>query len=274
MKLPNLITIVCSLMLLSCNSTKNKAMKETEILIETSMGDIKVKLYNDTPKHRDNFIKLAQAGVYDNILFHRVVKNFMIQTGDPAIKPQGIPLSVDTNDYRYTIPAEILYPKHFHKKGALAAARMGDSVNPEKASSGTQFYIVTGKVFTPGALMELYSAIYQSRVDTLYEQLSHARMKDLFLLRKKGDTEQLQALKDSLLQEAESRIAANPPRPFNDEQKKVYSTIGGSPHLDNEYTVFGEVIEGLQVAEAIEKVKTSKERPLQEIVIKKVTVLE
>lgn len=238
------------------------------------MGDIKIKLYNDTPRHRDNFIKLAKSGAYDNILFHRVVRNFMIQTGDPAIKPQGIPLSVDTNDYRYTLPAEIHYPRHFHKKGALAAARMGDAVNPEKASSGTQFYIVTGKVFTPGSLMELYSAIYQSHIDTLYEQLSHTRMKDMFLLRKKGETEKLQALKDSLLEEAERQIADNPPVPFNDEQKRVYSTIGGSPHLDNEYTVFGEVTEGLQVAEAIEKVKTSREKPLQEIIIRKVTVLE
>lgn len=249
-------------------------MKETEILIETSMGDIKVKLYNDTPKHRDNFIKLAKSGAYDNILFHRIVRNFMIQTGDPAIKPQGTTVSVDTNDFRYTIPAEIRYPRHFHKKGALAAARMGDSVNPEKASSGTQFYIVTGKVFTPGSLMELYSAIYQSRVDTLYEQLSHARMKDLFLMRKKGETDKLQALKDSLLQEAEKQIAENPPIPFNDEQKRIYSTIGGAPHLDNEYTVFGEVTEGLPVAEAIEKVKTSREKPLEEVIIKKVTVLE
>lgn len=274
MKLSNLIGLVGCTMLLSCGSPKNKSMKETEVLIETSMGDIKVKLYNDTPRHRDNFIKLAKAGVYDNILFHRVVRNFMVQTGDPAIKPQGVPLSVDTSDYRYTIPAEIICPRHFHKKGALAAARMGDSVNPEKASSGTQFYIVTGKVFTPGTLMELYSAIYQSRVDTLYEQLSHARMKDLFLMRKKGETEKLQALKDSLLHEAENQVAQNPPVPFNDEQKKTYSTIGGCPHLDNEYTVFGEVTEGIQVAEAIEKVRTSRERPLQEIVVKKVTVLE
>lgn len=238
------------------------------------MGDIKVKLYNDTPKHRDNFIKLAKAGVYDNILFHRVVKNFMIQTGDPAIKPKGFSANIDTNAYRYTIPAEIRYPRHFHKKGALAAARMGDSVNPEKASSGTQFYIVTGKVFTPGSLIELYSAIYQSRIDTLYEQLSHIRMKDMFIMRKKGETEKLQALKDSLLLEAESRVASNPPLPFNEEQKRIYSTIGGAPHLDNEYTVFGEVIEGLQVAEAIEKVNTSKEKPVQEIIIKKVSVQE
>lgn len=274
MRLSSLIGLAACTMLLSCGSPKNKSMEETEVLIETSMGDIKVKLYNDTPRHRDNFIKLAKAGVYDNMLFHRVVKNFMIQTGDPAIKPQGVPVSIDTTDYRYTIPAEIVCPRHFHKKGALAAARLGDSVNPEKASSGTQFYIVTGRVFTPGNLHELYSAIYQSRIDTLYEELSHDRMKDLFLMRKKGETEKLQALKDSLLREAENRIAQHPPVPFNETQKEAYATIGGSPHLDHEYTVFGEVTEGIQVAEAIEKVRTSRERPLQEIVVKKVTVLE
>lgn len=249
-------------------------MKETEILIETSMGDIKVKLYNDTPGHRDNFIRLAKAGAYDNILFHRIIRNFMVQTGDPVIKPQGAPAVADTSEFRYTIPAEIRYPRHFHKKGALGAARMGNSVNPEKASSGTQFYIVTGQVFTPGSLMELYSAIYQSRVDTLYEQLSHAHMKELFLLRRQGETEKWQSLKDSLLREAEEKIAANPPLPFNEVQKQAYTTIGGAPHLDGEYTVFGEVSEGLQVAEAIEKVRTAKERPLQEVIVKKVTVLE
>ena len=136
-------------------------MKETEVLIETSLGDIKVKLYNETPQHRDNFIKLAKEGVYDNIIFHRVIRNFMIQTGDPALKPMGEPLSVDTNQYRYTVPAEIVYPRYFHRRGALAAARMGDDVNPERASSGTQFYIVTGSEFSHSSLMELYSAIYQ-----------------------------------------------------------------------------------------------------------------
>ena len=154
-----MIYIACCMAVMSCGPQKKKAMEETEVLIETSMGDMKVKLYNDTPKHRDNFIKLARAGAYDNILFHRVVRGFMVQTGDPALKPGGMKPAVDTAAYRYTIPAEIRYPRHFHKKGALAAARMGDDVNPEKASSGTQFYIVTGKTYTPSSLMELYSAI-------------------------------------------------------------------------------------------------------------------
>ena len=240
-----MIYIACCIAVMSCGPQKKKAMEETEVLIETSMGDMKVKLYNDTPKHRDNFIKLARAGAYDNILFHRVVRGFMVQTGD-----------------------------HFHKKGALAAARMGDDVNPEKASSGTQFYIVTGKTYTPSSLMELYSAIYQSRVDTLYEELSRGHLKEMYLMRRRGETEKLESLKDSLLHEAEAKVAAHPPVPFDEVQKQAYTTVGGAPHLDGEYTVFGEVVEGLQVAEAIEKVRTAKERPLQEIVVRKVTVLE
>lgn len=274
MNLKSMIYIACCMAVMSCGPQKKKAMEETEVLIETSMGDMKVKLYNDTPKHRDNFIKLARAGAYDNILFHRVVRGFMVQTGDPALNPGGMKPAVDTAAYRYTIPAEIRYPRHFHKKGALAAARMGDDVNPEKASSGTQFYIVTGKTYTPSSLMELYSAIYQSRVDTLYEELSRGHLKEMYLMRRRGETEKLGSLKDSLLHEAEAKVAAHPPVPFDETQKQAYTTVGGAPHLDGEYTVFGEVVEGLQVAEAIEKVRTAKERPLQEIVVRKVTVLE
>lgn len=259
---------------LSACQKKQKGMEEKRVLIETSMGDITVKLYNDTPRHRDNFIKLAQAGLYDNILFHRVVRGFMIQTGDPSIKPGHAPVTVDTCDYRYTIPAEIVYPLHFHKRGALAAARMGDDVNPEKASSATQFYIVTGKTYSSAKLMELYSLMYQDCVERKVEELSRPHMKELYMMRKKGETEKLQALKDSIQHDAEAQVAANPPMRFTDVQKEAYETIGGAPHLDGEYTVFGEVVEGIEVAEAIERVKTIKERPTQEIVIKKVTVLD
>lgn len=274
MKLRKFMYIACCLALCACGPQKKKSMEETEVLIETSMGNMKVKLYNDTPKHRDNFIKLARAGVYDNIVFHRIVRGFMIQTGDPRLKAAGTSLTVDTTAYNYTLPAEILYPRHFHKKGALAAARMGDDVNPKKESSGTQFYIVTGKTYTPGTLMELYSAIYQNRVDTRCEELSHGHLKEMYLMRRKGEAEKLQALKDSLLRQAENEVAVCPPLPFNEVQKQTYTTVGGAPHLDGEYTVFGEVVEGMNVAEAIEKVRTSKERPLQEVVVRKVTVLE
>ncbi len=274
MKSESMICVACCTALISCSPQKKKAMEETEVLIETSMGDMKVKLYDDTPRHRDNFVRLARAGAYDNILFHRVVRGFMVQTGDPALKPRGMEPPADVAAYGYTIPAEIRCPRHFHKKGALAAARMGNDVNPGKASSGTQFYIVTGKVYTPGALLELYSALYRSRVDTLYGELSRPRLEEMRLMRRRGETGKLESLKDSLLHEAEERVAASPPAPFSEAQKQAYATVGGAPHLDGEYTVFGEVVEGMQVAEAIEKARTAKERPLREIVVRKVTVLE
>ncbi|MCM1108563.1 MAG: peptidylprolyl isomerase [Clostridium sp.] len=248
---------------------------ETRVRIETSMGEFEVKLYNETPRHRDNFLKLVRDGVYDHVLFHRIIRSFMIQAGDPAQRADGLPIAADTNEYRYTLPAEIVYPRYYHKKGALAAARMGDDTNPLKESSGTQFYIVTGKVFTAGQLSELKAAVYQSKVDAHYEKLSHKHMKDMYLMRKRGETEKLQSLKDSLLYEAESYIATNPPAPFTEAQKKAYSTIGGAPHLDGEYTVFGEVTDGMAVVEALEKVKTNgKDYPTQEVFIKKMTVVD
>ena len=272
-KMIKLFALLCFISTASGCKNKSKNMeKETIVRIETSMGVIRAKLYNETPLHRDNFIKLTQAGVYDDILFHRVIRNFMVQTGDPALKAQNKPLTVDTNSYQYTIPAEIIYPRYYHKKGALAAARMGDDVNPQKESSGTQFYIVTGRTFSSGQLMELHTAIYQNKVGVLYEELSHKHMKEMYLMRQKGETEQLQALKDSLQKEAEEFVAQNPPAYFTETQKQAYASIGGAPHLDGEYTVFGEVIEGTEVAEAIERVKTRKDRPIEEVYIKKITI--
>ncbi len=169
--------------------------KETLVLIKTTKGNITVKLYNDTPLHRDNFIKLINEGWYNNSPFHRVINNFMIQGGH---NEDG---SVDPG---YTIPAEFR-ANHIHKKGALAAARQGDQVNPKKASSGCQFYIVQGQVLTE-AHIEMYKQRY-------------------------GLT-------------------------FTPEQVEAYTTVGGTPHLDGEYTVFGEVVEGLEVIDAIAKVKT------------------
>ncbi len=268
--------LLCSLMVVAagCSNQKRNMEKETIVCFETSLGAIRVKLYQDTPKHRDNFVKLVKEGVYDNVLFHRVIRNFMIQTGDPGLKPAGMKPAVDTTQYQYTIPAEIVYPKHFHKKGALAAARMGDDVNPERASSGTQFYIVTGHTYDGAQLMQLHQAIYQSKVDECYDTLSRSRMKELFLLRRSGDREKYMGLKEELMRQAEKMVAENPPAYFNEQQKAVYSKEGGAPHLDGEYTVFGEVIEGIQVAEAIEKVKTRKDRPVEEIVLKKAYVEE
>lgn len=168
---------------------------ETKVLIKTNYGDITVKLYNDTPKHRDNFIKLVNEGWYNGSPFHRIIKNFMIQGGQNA---DG---RLDPN---YKIPAEFR-SNHFHKKGALAAARMGDQVNPKKESSGSQFYIVQGKPVTEREF-EAYTTRY-------------------------GKT-------------------------FTEEMKEVYRTLGGTPHLDGDYTVFGEVVEGIEVVDKLASVET------------------
>ena len=181
------------------------AQKMTKVLIHTDLGDIKVALYNDTPKHRDNFIKLAKQGFYTGSVFHRVIKGFMIQGGGP---PAGVPEMSDR------VPAEFV-PAHIHKKGALCAARQGDQVNPKKESSGSQFYIVQGSPVTAQQLDQ-------------YDQKRTVK--------------------------------------YTPEQRKAYTTIGGTPFLDGDYTVFGEVIEGLDVVDKIAAVQTAAgDRPVKEI---------
>lgn len=193
---------------LSCQAQQ----KETTVVIETSMGTIKAILYNDTPLHRDNFIKLVNEGWYNGSPFHRVIKNFMIQGGQNA---DG------RLDPSYKVPAEFR-DNHFHKKGALCAARQGDQVNPKKASSGSQFYIVQGQVFDERTL-----AIYEERLGKI----------------------------------------------FSAKQRQAYMTVGGTPHLDGEYTVFGEVIEGLDIVDKIAGVKTGyMDVPVEPVTINKITI--
>ena len=218
--------------------------KETLVKIETTVGDIEVKLYNETPKHRDNFIKLVKDGVYEGTLFHRVIKDFMIQAGDPDSKnaPKGKMLG--TGDVGYTVPAEFVYPKYFHKKGALSAARQGDNVNPKKESSGCQFYIVTGKFFTE---MEL-------------DKMTENGLYDL---------------QEKLFAEAQEMAAKQPEFHFTPEQIEAYTTVGGTPHLDGEYTVFGEVVKGMDIVDKIQQVKTDRsDRPEEDVKITKVTILD
>ena len=186
---------ICLIICILLGMTTQAQEKETLVLIKTTKGNITVKLYNDTPLHRDNFLKLINEGWYNNSPFHRVINNFMIQGGH---NQDG---SVDPG---YTIPAEFR-SNHIHKKGALAAARQGDQVNPKKASSGCQFYIVQGQVLTPAHIQ-----MYQQRMGLTFTQ----------------------------------------------EQIEAYTTVGGTPHLDGEYTVFGEVVEGLDIIDKIAKVKT------------------
>ncbi|WP_148372009.1 peptidylprolyl isomerase [Bacteroides bouchesdurhonensis] len=247
--------------------------KETLVKIETTLGDIKVKLYNETPKHRDNFIKLAKEGAYDGTLFHRVIKEFMIQAGDPESKnaPKGKMLG--SGDVGYTIPAEFVYPKYFHKRGALSAARQGDNVNPKKESSGCQFYIVTGKVYNDSALINMERGMNENKVTLIFNNLAQKHMKDIYKMRKDNDEKGLLELQDKLIAQAEEEAAKQPEFRFTPEQVEAYTTVGGTPHLDGEYTVFGEVVEGMDIVDKIQQVKTDRsDRPEEDVKIVKVEV--
>mgnify|MGYP002794681303 FL=1 len=246
--------------------------KRTLVKLETTMGNITVALYNETPKHRDNFIKLVKEGVYDSTLFHRVIKQFMIQAGDPDSKNASDTAMLGSGDVGYTIPAEF-NPKFFHKKGVLAAARQGDDVNPEKASSGCQFYIVTGRKFTEPQLLGMENKINEQHEEALFDSLARQHMKEIYKMRKAGDNAGLLELQDTL--EAQARELADKEEKFRftPEQIKAYSTVGGAPHLDGSYTVFGEVTEGMEVVDNIEIAKTNRaDRPIENIRILKASI--
>lgn len=271
-----LIILACSAVACKSGQKKDGNMeKETVLKIETSMGDIKVKLYNETPKYRDNFIKLAKDGTYNGTLFHRVIKDFMVQAGDPESKnaPKGKMLG--SGDVGYTVPAEFVYPKYFHKKGALSAARQGDEVNPKKESSGCQFYIVTGKVFNDSTLLNMEQQKNQNKVTEAFNALAQKHMKEIYKMRKANDQDGLYALQDTLFIQAEAEAAKQPDFHFTPEQIKAYTTVGGTPHLDGEYTVFGEVVEGMDIVDKIQQVKTDRsDRPEEDVKIINVSVIE
>ena len=274
-KLLILAALVMALTACGAGSKKSNDMeKRTQVKIETTMGDIVVELYNETPKHRDNFIKLAKEGVYDSTLFHRVIKAFMIQAGDPDSKNANDTAQLGSGDVGYTVPAEFV-SKFFHKKGALAAARMGDDVNPERASSGCQFYIVTGRKFREAQLLDMAGQKNNNRIDEIFNELARKHMKEIYKMRKANDEAGLMALQDSLEAEATAQYKNEEPFMFTPEQIAAYTTIGGTPHLDGAYTVFGQVIDGMDTVEKIEGTPTGKaDRPKENMRILKMTVLE
>lgn len=234
-----------------------------------------MKLYDETPLHRDNFVKLAHEGFYDGTLFHRVIKNFMIQGGDPESKGAPAGKMLGTGDTGYTIPAEFVYPQYFHKKGVLSAARQGDEVNPERRSSGCQFYIVTGQIYSQSQILGMENQLNQMKLKNAFDALARQHMKDIYKMRKANDIDGLQQLQDQLIAEAQSQVASEAPFKFTPEQIEAYTTVGGTPHLDNQYTVFGEVVEGMEVVDAIQQVKTNRsDRPEEDVVIRKVVVIE
>ena len=278
MKSNKLLILAALIMVFSaCGAGPKKSSdmeKRTQVKIETTMGEIIVELYNETPKHRDNFIKLAKEGVYDSTLFHRVIRQFMIQAGDPESKNATDTAQLGSGDVGYTIPAEFV-PKFFHKKGALAAARMGDDVNPERESSGCQFYIVTGRKFRESQLLDMAGQKNNARMDTIFNQLARKHMKEIYKLRKANDQDGLLELQDSLEAQAYALYKEEEPFMFTPEQLTAYSTIGGAPHLDGAYTVFGQVVSGMETVEKIEGTKTGKaDRPVENVRILKATVVE
>lgn len=274
----SLIICLAFIALTACSAGSKKQMnnmeneKRTLVKLETTMGNITVALYNETPKHRDNFIKLVKEGVYDSTLFHRVIKQFMIQAGDPESKNAADTAMMGNGDVGYTIPAEF-NPKFFHKKGVLAAARQGDDVNPEKASSGCQFYIVTGRKFTEPQLLGMENKINDQREEAIFDTLARQHMKEIYKLRKAGDNAALLELQDTLEAQASALADKEEKFRFSPEQIKAYTTVGGAPHLDGSYTVFGEVTEGMDVVDKIEIAKTNRaDRPVDNIRILKAVI--
>lgn len=201
-----------------------------EVLLETTAGNIRLALYDETPMHRDNFLKMTRLGVYDSLLFHRVIKDFMIQGGDTHSKHARPGQLLGTGDFDYTTPPEFRLPRLFHRRGTLAMAREPDGVNPDMRSSACQFYIVWGKAFDDRGLDRL-----QHRLDST----------------------------------TQGRVTLTP------EMREVYKTVGGTPHLDGQYTVFGEVTEGLEVVDSIQRTATdANSRPLTDIRILKATIVK
>ena len=250
----------------SCGNA-DKQKDETLVTIQTKYGDIKVKLYDDTPEHKNNFIKLVNEDFYNGLLFHRVIKNFMIQGGDPNSKDAEPGKRLGGGSPGYTLKAEFMYKKHFHKRGALAAARTPDSGNPEKRSSGSQFYIVHGRTFTIGQLDTLEIAKNSQFKNYLLREYLDSSKDELMKFQANNDqagfniyVAELRAKVDSIFNDSDEKFVYTP------EQREIYTTIGGYPSLDGEYTVFGEVVEGMDVVDKIAEVETDQNnRPLENI---------
>jgi peptidylprolyl isomerase len=244
------------------------------VLIKTQYGDIKIRLSNETPLHRDNFLKLAQQHFYDSLLFHRIIAGFMIQGGDPYSKHAKQFVVLGDSDNRYTIPAEIT-PNLFHKRGMLCAARDGDDVNPLHASSGCQFYITQGR----GPLSDKDLQLYEYRInkklrthlkDSLMQTPNYKGISEKYTYFKANKiNDSLMILEKQLDEKINPIYILTPHYTFTPKQIQDYKKVGGTPHLDGSYTVFGEVLNGMNVVDKITEVNTdSHDRPLEDIRMK------
>lgn len=248
---------------------------ETQVRMQTNLGTITLKLYNETPLHRDNFIKLVKDGQYEGLLFHRVINEFMIQGGDVTSKNAPLNKQLGAGDLGYTVPAEFVYPRYFHKRGALCAARTGDDSNPEKASSASQFYIVTGKVYSEGEIKQLEKQKESRLKQAIFNRLQNENKTTIMQYYKSGDKDGLAIMRDTLIGKTEIETEKRKEETkLTAQQREAYTTVGGVPFLDNEYTVYGEVTEGIEIVDKIQKVKTnSSDRPLENIVIESMQII-
>ena len=245
----------------------------TKVNIETSLGNIIVRLYDETPFHRDNFIRLVKEGFYVDTLFHRVIKDFMIQGGDPDSKNAPSSKMLGMGGPGYNVQAEIL-PNLFHKRGALAAARQGDEVNPERESSGSQFYIVWGQIYKPSQIPQLNKQRQIQATQQIFSTLASQHRAEILQLRKDRNQAGLMELQERLIKESEAE-AKKQGIGLTQEQMDLYTTVGGTPHLDGQYTVFGEVEEGMDVVEKIQSTSTQRgDRPKEDIKILSTTIVE
>lgn len=253
------------LSLLFVTSCGQNQKKDYVVTIKTKHGDMVAILYDETPKHKENFIKLAKEHYYDSTLFHRVIQGFMIQGGDPDSKKAqpGQPLGMGGPSY--TVEAEI-NPKFIHEKGALSAARLGDAQNPTRASSGSQFYIVQGKTFTREQLT-IDDQMLNNALMKYFENDQNRPVYDsLIAYYNGGDMEGYQNYVYQIRPRVEAATGINVSRDYPEEKVQVYSTVGGAPHLDGGYTVFGKVIKGLEVIDKIAAEPVAPgDRPLQDI---------
>ena len=255
-----LLFVLCVLSFFSCKSKPLDPSKPIYVEIVTSIGEVEVILYDDTPLHRDNFVKLCQSGFYEGVLFHRIIKDFVVQGGDPESKKREAGVLYGNNDGGFTIPAEIR-PNHFNKRGALIDAKESDDINPERLSAGTQFCFVQGRTYTDKELderEEKINSIHRNWLYHCYKKLIEKEQPNL----SPEDLEIEISLRitDTINESGLLQIPA--------EHRAIYKTIGGVPHLDGSVTVFGEVTEGLNIIEKMSLVKTDKnDRPLHDVLI-------
>jgi cyclophilin family peptidyl-prolyl cis-trans isomerase len=266
-RLKTIQILLLLLLIHSCNGPGGN--ENTSIIIKTTLGDIKIKLYDGTPIHRDNFIKLVNSGVYENVSFHRVIKDFMIQTGDPLTRPDLSESSTDSLN-TFTISAEFT-PLYYHKKGALAAARKGNEENPEMRSSGTQFYIVQGVKFNDTELDQAEQRINSNIKQAVFNKILKHTADSLIRFGKTTSEAEIQEIASVKMFEY---LSGYNNYKISEDQRNVYKTLGGVPRLDGTYTVFGEVTEGLDIVDKIAAVPTdSNDKPLNDIRILKIKII-